>query len=147
MKKKRGRSSRRGVTAEQITQEASVLRKARHDGVIYLHEVFETTPGFTLVMELWVFEILSIFIVTRPLFRRLSRLLNTHIKQFRVNIVYHDANIFPLLFFLIVFWNRDGKNFFATFSYFKPTVASWALFFLLFSFYKPRFCFIFRLFF
>lgn len=52
MKKKRGRSSRRGVTAEQITQEASVLRKARHDGVIYLHEVFETTAGFTLVMEL-----------------------------------------------------------------------------------------------
>ena len=52
MKKKRGKGSRRGVTAEEITREASVLRKARHEGVIHLHEVFETTAGFTLVMEL-----------------------------------------------------------------------------------------------
>lgn len=52
MKKKGRRSSRRGVTTEEITQEASVLRKARHEGVIYLHEVFETTADFTLVLEL-----------------------------------------------------------------------------------------------
>ncbi|XP_078375248.1 death-associated protein kinase 2-like isoform X3 [Oculina patagonica] len=52
MKKKRGKSSRRGVTVEQINREATVLQKVRHDGVIYLHEVFETSAEFTLVMEL-----------------------------------------------------------------------------------------------
>ena len=52
MKKKRGRSSGRKVTAEQVNREAAVLQKVRHDGVIYLHEVFETSTEFTLVMEL-----------------------------------------------------------------------------------------------
>lgn len=51
MKKKR-RSSRRGVTAEQLCQEANILLKARHPGVIYLHEVFENNAEFTLVLEL-----------------------------------------------------------------------------------------------
>ena len=59
MKKKRAKSSRRGVSTEQILQEATVLRKAMHHGVIYLHEVFETSAEFTLVLELWVFEILE----------------------------------------------------------------------------------------
>ena len=52
MKKKRAKSSRRGVSTEQILQEATVLRKAMHHGVIYLHEVFETSAEFTLVLEL-----------------------------------------------------------------------------------------------
>ncbi|XP_068694426.1 death-associated protein kinase 2-like [Montipora foliosa] len=52
MKKKRRRSSRRGVSAEEIVQEASILLKTRHEGVIYLHAVFETPADYTLVLEL-----------------------------------------------------------------------------------------------
>ena len=52
MKKKRTRACRRGVSAEQIAREAGVLRKVRHDGIIYLHEVFEAKQEYVLVMEL-----------------------------------------------------------------------------------------------
>ena len=55
MKKKRTKSRRsRGVTVEQITQEAGVLREVRHEGVIYLHDVFEAAQEYVLVLELWV---------------------------------------------------------------------------------------------
>ena len=52
VKKKQSKSSRRGVTAEQISYEAKVLRKVRHDGVIYLHDAFESRSEFTLILEL-----------------------------------------------------------------------------------------------
>lgn len=52
MKKKRRRGSRRGVSTEEIIREASILLKTRHEGVIYLHAVFETTVDYTLVLEL-----------------------------------------------------------------------------------------------
>lgn len=52
MKKKRSRAGRRGVSAEQISREAGVLSKIRHDGIIYLHEVFEAKQEYILVMEL-----------------------------------------------------------------------------------------------
>ncbi|RMX45094.1 hypothetical protein pdam_00014025 [Pocillopora damicornis] len=52
VKKKRSLSSRRGATAEQIAYEAELLRKVQHDGVIYLHDAFERTAEFTLVLEL-----------------------------------------------------------------------------------------------
>ncbi|XP_015766543.1 PREDICTED: death-associated protein kinase 2-like [Acropora digitifera] len=63
MKKKRRRGSRRGVSTEEIIREASILLKTRHEGVIYLHAVFETTVDYTLVLELVsggeLFEFLS----------------------------------------------------------------------------------------
>ena len=40
------------IVAEQLCQEANILLKARHPGVIYLHEVFENNAEFTLVLEL-----------------------------------------------------------------------------------------------
>lgn len=53
MKKKRTKSRRsRGVTLEQITREAGVLQSVRHEGVIYLHDVYETAQEFVLVLEL-----------------------------------------------------------------------------------------------
>ena len=52
LKRKRGKRERKGVTAEQIANEANVLRKVRHDGIIYLHDVFETSTQFTLILEL-----------------------------------------------------------------------------------------------
>ncbi|EDO42287.1 predicted protein, partial [Nematostella vectensis] len=63
MKKRRSKALRRGVTLEQIIREATVLRSVAHQGIIYLHDIYETKMEFVLILELLsggeLFEFLS----------------------------------------------------------------------------------------
>lgn len=52
IKKKRSKALKRGMTLEQFTREADVLRSIDHKGVIYLHDIFETKGEYVLVLEL-----------------------------------------------------------------------------------------------
>nr|XP_032830760.1 death-associated protein kinase 2 isoform X1 [Petromyzon marinus] len=52
IKKRRSRSSRRGVVPEDIKREVSILRELRHPNIISLHEVYENDTDVTLILEL-----------------------------------------------------------------------------------------------
>ncbi|KAG7477235.1 hypothetical protein MATL_G00092010 [Megalops atlanticus] len=52
IKKRRGRSGRRGVTREDIEREVSILRQIQHPNVVTLHDVFESKAEVILVLEL-----------------------------------------------------------------------------------------------
>lgn len=52
IKKRRSKSSRRGVTREDIEREANILKEIQHPNVIALHEVFENKAEVILILEL-----------------------------------------------------------------------------------------------
>ncbi|KAG8595948.1 hypothetical protein GDO81_001679 [Engystomops pustulosus] len=52
IKKRRTKSSRRGVTREDIEREVSILKEIQHPNVITLHEVFENKADVILILEL-----------------------------------------------------------------------------------------------
>uniref|UniRef100_A0A673TSA2 Death-associated protein kinase 1 n=1 Tax=Suricata suricatta TaxID=37032 RepID=A0A673TSA2_SURSU len=52
IKKRRTRSSRRGVSREDIEREVSILKEIRHPNVITLHEVYENKTDVILILEL-----------------------------------------------------------------------------------------------
>uniref|UniRef100_A0A4W4E428 non-specific serine/threonine protein kinase n=1 Tax=Electrophorus electricus TaxID=8005 RepID=A0A4W4E428_ELEEL len=52
IKKRRSKSSRRGVTKEDIEREVSILREIQHPNVITLHDVFENKSEVILILEL-----------------------------------------------------------------------------------------------
>lgn len=54
IKKRRSKSSRRGVTREDIEREVNILKEIQHPNVITLHEVFENKAEVILILELWV---------------------------------------------------------------------------------------------
>ncbi len=52
IRKKRTRSSRRGVLLEDIEREVTVLRDINHTNVIQLYDVYENKQEVILVLEL-----------------------------------------------------------------------------------------------
>ncbi|XP_028661378.2 death-associated protein kinase 1 [Erpetoichthys calabaricus] len=52
IKKRRSKSSRRGVTKEDIEREVSILKEIQHPNVITLHDVFENKTDVILILEL-----------------------------------------------------------------------------------------------
>ncbi|XP_069481814.1 death-associated protein kinase 1 [Ambystoma mexicanum] len=52
IKKRRTKSSRRGVTREDIDREVSILKEIKHPNVITLHEVYENKADVILILEL-----------------------------------------------------------------------------------------------
>uniref|UniRef100_A0A8C2WUL6 Death-associated protein kinase 1 n=1 Tax=Cyclopterus lumpus TaxID=8103 RepID=A0A8C2WUL6_CYCLU len=52
IKKRRSKSSRRGVTRDDIEREVSILKEIQHPNVITLHEVFENKADVILILEL-----------------------------------------------------------------------------------------------
>ncbi|XP_066511959.1 death-associated protein kinase 1-like isoform X1 [Hoplias malabaricus] len=52
IKKRRSKSSRRGVTKEDIEREVSILKELQHPNVITLHDVFENKNEVILILEL-----------------------------------------------------------------------------------------------
>lgn len=52
IKKRRSKSSRRGVSKEDIEREVSILREIQHPNVITLHDVFENKNEVILILEL-----------------------------------------------------------------------------------------------
>ncbi|KAI5218005.1 Death-Associated Protein Kinase 1 [Manis pentadactyla] len=58
IKKRRTKSSRRGVSREDIEREVSILKEIQHPNVITLHEVYENKTDVILVLEL-IFMILG----------------------------------------------------------------------------------------
>lgn len=52
IKKKRARSSRRGVTREDIEREVEILTEISHPHIISLHEVFENKTEVVLILQL-----------------------------------------------------------------------------------------------
>ncbi|KAJ4922962.1 hypothetical protein JOQ06_021282 [Pogonophryne albipinna] len=52
IKKRRSKSSRRGVTREDIEREVNILKDIQHPNVITLHEVFENKAEVILILEL-----------------------------------------------------------------------------------------------
>lgn len=52
IKKRRTKSSRRGVTKEDIEREVSILKEIKHPNVITLHEVYENKSDVILILEL-----------------------------------------------------------------------------------------------
>uniref|UniRef100_A0A3P9DTG1 non-specific serine/threonine protein kinase n=1 Tax=Maylandia zebra TaxID=106582 RepID=A0A3P9DTG1_9CICH len=52
IKKRRSKSSRRGVTREDIEREVNILKEIQHPNVIALHEVFENKAEVILILEL-----------------------------------------------------------------------------------------------
>nr|XP_033783558.1 death-associated protein kinase 1 [Geotrypetes seraphini] len=52
IKKRRTKSSRRGVTREDIEREVSILKEIQHSNVITLHEVYENKTDVILILEL-----------------------------------------------------------------------------------------------
>ncbi|XP_035235044.1 death-associated protein kinase 1 [Anguilla anguilla] len=52
IKKRRSKSSRRGVTKEDIEREVSILKEIQHPNVITLHNVFENKTDVILILEL-----------------------------------------------------------------------------------------------
>uniref|UniRef100_A0A8C2L8U2 Death associated protein kinase 1 n=1 Tax=Cricetulus griseus TaxID=10029 RepID=A0A8C2L8U2_CRIGR len=55
IKKRRTKSSRRGVSREDIEREVSILKEIRHPNVITLHEVYENKTDVILILELALF--------------------------------------------------------------------------------------------
>ncbi len=54
IKKRRSKSSRRGVTREDIEREVNILKEIQHPNIITLNEVFENKAEVILILELWV---------------------------------------------------------------------------------------------
>ncbi|XP_051967049.1 death-associated protein kinase 1-like [Xyrauchen texanus] len=52
IKKRRSKSSRRGVSKEDIEREVSILKEIKHPNVITLHDVFENKNEVILILEL-----------------------------------------------------------------------------------------------
>ncbi|XP_077457150.1 death-associated protein kinase 1 [Stigmatopora argus] len=52
IKKRRSKSSRRGVTREDIEREVNILKEIQHPNIITLHEVFENKVDVILILEL-----------------------------------------------------------------------------------------------
>ncbi|XP_034026700.1 death-associated protein kinase 1 isoform X1 [Thalassophryne amazonica] len=52
IKKRRNKSSRRGVTREDIEREVSILKEIQHPNIITLHEVYENKTDVILILEL-----------------------------------------------------------------------------------------------
>ncbi|XP_054544856.1 death-associated protein kinase 1 isoform X2 [Talpa occidentalis] len=52
IKKRRTKSSRRGVSREDIEREVSILKEIQHPNVITLHEVYESKTDVILILEL-----------------------------------------------------------------------------------------------
>nr|XP_015195615.1 PREDICTED: death-associated protein kinase 1 [Lepisosteus oculatus]XP_015195616.1 PREDICTED: death-associated protein kinase 1 [Lepisosteus oculatus]XP_015195617.1 PREDICTED: death-associated protein kinase 1 [Lepisosteus oculatus]XP_015195618.1 PREDICTED: death-associated protein kinase 1 [Lepisosteus oculatus] len=52
IKKRRSKSSRRGVTKEDIEREVSILKEIQHPNVITLHDVYENKTDVILILEL-----------------------------------------------------------------------------------------------
>lgn len=52
IKKRRSKSSRRGVTREDIEREVNILKEIQHPNIITLHEVFENKAEVILILEL-----------------------------------------------------------------------------------------------
>uniref|UniRef100_A0A8C5GWX1 non-specific serine/threonine protein kinase n=1 Tax=Gouania willdenowi TaxID=441366 RepID=A0A8C5GWX1_GOUWI len=52
IKKRRSKSSRRGVTKEDIEREVNILKEIQHPNIITLHEVFENKAEVILILEL-----------------------------------------------------------------------------------------------
>ncbi|KAB5528560.1 hypothetical protein PHYPO_G00141630 [Pangasianodon hypophthalmus] len=52
IKKRRSKSSRRGVSKEDIEREVSILKQIQHPNVITLHDVFENKNEVILILEL-----------------------------------------------------------------------------------------------
>lgn len=52
IKKRRSKSSRRGVSKEDIEREVSILKEIQHPNVITLHDVFENKNEVILILEL-----------------------------------------------------------------------------------------------
>uniref|UniRef100_A0A8C5XR01 Death-associated protein kinase 1 n=1 Tax=Microcebus murinus TaxID=30608 RepID=A0A8C5XR01_MICMU len=52
IKKRRTKSSRRGVSREDIEREVSILKQVQHPNVITLHEVYESKTDVILILEL-----------------------------------------------------------------------------------------------
>lgn len=57
IKKRRSKSSRRGVTKEDIEREVSILKEIKHPNIITLHDVFENKNEVILILELWVSQV------------------------------------------------------------------------------------------
>ncbi|XP_064883007.1 death-associated protein kinase 1 [Oncorhynchus nerka] len=54
IRKRRSKSSRRGVTREDIEREVSILKEIQHPNTITLHDVFENKTDVILILELVV---------------------------------------------------------------------------------------------
>lgn len=54
IKKRRSKSSRRGVMREDIEREVNILKEIQHPNIIMLHEVYENKAEVILILELWV---------------------------------------------------------------------------------------------
>lgn len=52
IKKRRSKSSRRGVTREDIEREVNILKEIQHPNIITLNEVFENKAEVILILEL-----------------------------------------------------------------------------------------------
>ncbi|KAK0153560.1 Death-associated protein kinase 1 [Merluccius polli] len=52
IKKRRSRSSRRGVTREDIEREVNILKELQHPNIITLHDVYENKAEVILILEL-----------------------------------------------------------------------------------------------
>ncbi|XP_030215323.1 death-associated protein kinase 1 [Gadus morhua] len=52
IKKRRSRSSRRGVTREDIEREVNILKELQHPNIITLHHVYENKAEVILILEL-----------------------------------------------------------------------------------------------
>uniref|UniRef100_UPI003AAFA021 death-associated protein kinase 1 n=1 Tax=Centroberyx gerrardi TaxID=166262 RepID=UPI003AAFA021 len=52
IKKRRSKSSRRGVTREDIEREVSILKEIQHPNIITLHDVYENKAEVILILEL-----------------------------------------------------------------------------------------------
>ncbi|XP_037536775.1 death-associated protein kinase 1 [Nematolebias whitei] len=52
IKKRRSKSSRRGVTREDIEREVNILKEIQHPNIIALHQVFENKAEVILILEL-----------------------------------------------------------------------------------------------
>uniref|UniRef100_A0A6I8PH50 Death associated protein kinase 1 n=1 Tax=Ornithorhynchus anatinus TaxID=9258 RepID=A0A6I8PH50_ORNAN len=52
IRKRRSRSSRRGVSREDIEREVAILRQIRHPNLVALHDVYETGSDVVLILEL-----------------------------------------------------------------------------------------------
>lgn len=52
IKKRRTKSSRRGVSREDIEREVNILKEIQHPNVITLHDVYENKTDVILILEL-----------------------------------------------------------------------------------------------
>ena len=52
IKKKRTKSSRRGLTLEDIQREVSILSEVDHENIVKLYEVYENKSEVILVLEM-----------------------------------------------------------------------------------------------